>query len=589
MYQALYRKYRPRFFSDVAGQEHVTETLRRQVDNDRLSHAYLFVGTRGTGKTTCAKILARAVNCLNPEHGEPCNVCMSCVGIEDGSILDVLEIDAASNNSVDNVRALRDEAIYSPSTVKKRVYIVDEVHMLSISAFNALLKILEEPPSHILFILATTELHKVPATIQSRCQKFSFKRLSPEALSARLSLISSREGLELTEEAANKLASLADGSMRDGISLLDQCASDKVINIEHVQDTLGFASVQQLSYLAETIAKRDVLSSLGTLDELYRDGKDMTSLLNEMTALFRDLLVFKLSPDSGLLLNVGFDRSALATLSNQLSSERLFFCLDVVKTALFGLSRSGSSKLSIEMCLMKMCDESLTDSSEALLSRISRLETSGVALPNNVAHMEQVEPVVVEAPDNFTPADSINITSASDLEVEQATVDVVGTDYENDFVELSIQYESSPEVVTHFAEKPDVAEEPNTMQENVSTVAMDRSEAAPLAVTPASSDDFWPRALELIKEDPFLYALLSDGSKAQAEQQGDTVVIKVTDEFTATQIKSEFMDLLKEIAKKILNRDSAVFIEVVDGFVSDDDKLGKLEHLSNFDIVTFEN
>ncbi|MBQ9938658.1 MAG: DNA polymerase III subunit gamma/tau, partial [Oscillospiraceae bacterium] len=197
MYQALYRKWRPRAFDDVIGQDHITETLKRQVSSGRLSHAYLFVGTRGTGKTTCAKILSRAVNCENPIDGNPCNKCPSCLGIESGSILDVVELDAASNNGVDNVRALRDEAVYSPASVKKRVYIVDEVHMLSTSAFNALLKILEEPPEHLMFILATTELHKVPATILSRCQRFSFKRISPEEISGRLDFIASNEDFEL--------------------------------------------------------------------------------------------------------------------------------------------------------------------------------------------------------------------------------------------------------------------------------------------------------------------------------------------------------------------------------------------------------
>ncbi|MCL2427077.1 MAG: DNA polymerase III subunit gamma/tau, partial [Oscillospiraceae bacterium] len=561
MYQALYRKYRPRCFSGVigvAGQEHVTETLRRQIEIDRLSHAYLFVGTRGTGKTTCAKILARAVNCLNPQDGEPCNICTACVGIEDGSILDVLEIDAASNNSVDNVRALRDEAIYSPSTVKKRVYIVDEVHMLSISAFNALLKILEEPPPHILFILATTELHKVPATIQSRCQKFSFKRLSPADLSARLSLISEHEGLKLTKDAANKLASLADGSMRDGISLLDQCASDKVIDIEHVQDTLGFASVQQLSYLIDAITKRDTISSLNVLDELYRDGKDMTSLLNEISALFRDLLVFKLSPNSGLLLNVGFDSSTLSTLSEKLNSERLFFCLDVVKSALSGLSRGGSSRLSVEMCLMKMCDERLMDNSEALLSRISRLESQENVLAPAVGH----------------PPTSNNIVTES-VSVESETFEV-------DTVELdAVEVMSTPEVAAPEAIAP------KAEHADVSTTTSNQSVEAPSPSIP-SSDEFWATALELIKNEPFLYALLNDSSKVQVEQQDDIVVIKVTDEFTAIQIKSEFMDLLKDIAKKVLNRDVGVRIELVDSIATNEDKLGKLEHLSNFDIIKFE-
>jgi len=361
MYQALYRKYRPRIFKDVVGQEHITETLLRQLVNDRLSHAYLFVGTRGTGKTTCAKILSRAVNCISPVDGEPCNKCNSCIGIEDGSILDVLELDAASNNSVDNVRALRDEAIYSPASVNKRVYIVDEVHMLSISAFNALLKILEEPPEHILFILATTELHKVPATIQGRCQRFSFKRLLPSVLENHLNSIASLEGLSLTSEAAQRLAALADGSMRDAISLLDQCAFDEVIDIARIQDTLGLAGHQEILRLIEYIADQNVVAALCTLDELYKDGRDMVSLLNEMTSLIRDTLVFKLSPDSSLLLSAEYSRNELSALSVKFNPNFLFSCLDVLKTAISGTNRSGSTKLTVEMCIIKMCDNNVEE------------------------------------------------------------------------------------------------------------------------------------------------------------------------------------------------------------------------------------
>ena len=214
MYQALYRKWRPRTFDDVVGQAHITETLKRQVATGRLSHAYLFTGTRGTGKTTCAKILARAVNCEHPVDGNPCNACPSCLGIESGSILDVLELDAASNNGVDQVRALRDEAVYTPAAVRKRVYIVDEVHMLSTAAFNALLKILEEPPEHLMFILATTELHKVPATILSRCQRFSFKRITPQDIAARLLYVAGQEQIDLTADGAELLSRLADGAHR---------------------------------------------------------------------------------------------------------------------------------------------------------------------------------------------------------------------------------------------------------------------------------------------------------------------------------------------------------------------------------------
>ena len=225
MYQALYRKYRPQTFSDVVGQKSVTDTLRAQLETGKLSHAYLFTGTRGTGKTSCAKILAKAVNCENPNHGDPCGLCPSCRAIDEGSCMDVLEIDAASNNGVDSVRVLRDDAIYTPGTVKMRVYIIDEVHMLSTAAFNALLKIIEEPPAHLLFILATTELQKVPATILSRCQRFAFKRLRPDEIASRLNFIAYQEHIEIEPEAINLLARLADGGMRDGVSLLDQCAN----------------------------------------------------------------------------------------------------------------------------------------------------------------------------------------------------------------------------------------------------------------------------------------------------------------------------------------------------------------------------
>lgn len=255
MYQALYRKWRPRTFDDVVGQEHITQTLKQQVSGGRLSHAYLFTGTRGTGKTTCAKILSRAVNCQSPVNGNPCNQCPACLGIENGSILDVLELDAASNNGVDQVRALRDEAVYTPAAVKKRVYIVDEVHMLSTPAFNALLKILEEPPAHLMFILATTELHKVPATIKSRCQQFSFKRILPGQIAQRLGYVAQQEGIDLTEEGAALLSRLADGGLRDALSLLDQCAGGgQRVDEQEILDTLGLAGNLETAKLMGQLA-----------------------------------------------------------------------------------------------------------------------------------------------------------------------------------------------------------------------------------------------------------------------------------------------------------------------------------------------
>ena len=282
MYQALYRKWRPKVFSDVIGQTHITETLQKQVAEGRTSHAYLFTGTRGTGKTTCAKILAKAVNCEHPVNGDPCCQCPSCLGIESGSFLDVLELDAASNNGVDQVRALRDEAIYSPANVKKRVYIVDEVHMLSTPAFNALLKILEEPPEHLLFILATTELHKVPATILSRCQRYSFKRITPGDIAKRLTYVAKQEHIDLTPDGAEILSRLADGALRDGLSLLDQCAAaGGTIDSAAVLEVLGLAGNLQTAQLLECILRRDAKAALLLLNQLYAGGKDVGAVLGD--------------------------------------------------------------------------------------------------------------------------------------------------------------------------------------------------------------------------------------------------------------------------------------------------------------------
>ena len=300
MYQALYRKWRPRTFDDVVGQSHITETLKRQVAAGRLSHAYLFTGTRGTGKTTCAKILARAVNCEHPTDGNPCNQCASCQGIENGSILDVLELDAASNNGVDQVRALRDEAVYSPAAVRKRVYIVDEVHMLSTAAFNALLKILEEPPAHLMFILATTELHKVPATIKSRCQQFSFQRILPADIARRLSYVAEREGIDLKPEGAALLARLADGGLRDALSLLDQCAvSGGPVGEQRVLDALGLAGGLETGRLMGRVADHDAAGALEDIARLYGGGKDVSAILGELSSLARDLLIRKTAPTAG--------------------------------------------------------------------------------------------------------------------------------------------------------------------------------------------------------------------------------------------------------------------------------------------------
>ena len=386
MYQALYRKWRPRTFDDVVGQSHITDTLKRQIAAGRPSHAYLFTGTRGTGKTTCAKILSRAVNCHNPVDGNPCNACPACLGIESGAILDVLELDAASNNGVDQVRALRDEAVYTPAAVRKRVYIVDEVHMLSPSAFNALLKIMEEPPEHLMFILATTELHKVPATVKSRCQQFSFKRILPGDISARLTHVAGQEGIGLTDSAAALLARLADGGMRDALSLLDQCAAaGAAVDDARVLDTLGLAGNLDTAKLMEHIADGDTAAGLELLGRLYAAGKDVGAILGELSCLTRDLLLRRTAPQGAAgLLTGGFDETTLRTLGERFSAPRLMQMLTLLQQATSDLTRSTSRRTDAELCLIRLCDVTLDESLSGLSARLTRLEemmSGGVPAP----------------------------------------------------------------------------------------------------------------------------------------------------------------------------------------------------------------
>ena len=377
MYQALYRKYRPQTFDDVVGQGAVTQTLKTQLLSGHMSHAYLFTGSRGTGKTSCAKILSKAVNCLNPHNGNPCNVCEACRAIDAGTCMDVLEIDAASNNGVDNVRDLRDDAIYAPSQVKKRVYIIDEVHMLSISAFNALLKIIEEPPEHLLFILATTELHKVPATILSRCQRFSFRRITPEDIAARLQYVSYQEGIELDDGAARVLARLADGGMRDGLSLLDQCASATVgeLTAQRVYECLGIAGEQTCGQMLTYAADKNTRGALELFNRLYADGKDVAALIDELASLCRDLMILKTAPEAGISMLSGVASDAdTRSLVNRFSAGELVRMIGLLQSTAAGFTRSSSRRLDAELCIMNLCDPALQMDVEAMNARISKLE-----------------------------------------------------------------------------------------------------------------------------------------------------------------------------------------------------------------------
>ena len=375
MYQALYRKWRPQTFDQVVGQQHITETLKNQVRTGRLSHAYLFIGTRGTGKTTCARILAKAVNCEHPVDGNPCGVCPACRGISDGSVLDVVELDAASNNGVDNVRALREEAVFTPASVRKRVYIIDEVHMLSASAFNALLKILEEPPEHLMFILATTELQKVPATILSRCQRHSFRRIDTPDIAEYLEYIAKQENFKLSHEAAELIARLADGGVRDALSLLDQCSASATIDLEAVYSAMGLAGNRRTVQLMSGILDHDTDKTLRDFNAMWMDGKDPATLLTELSGLLRDTLMTHVAPKGARsLISGGYDDTTLGELSGRMTTEEIICAMETVQKYTASMRESTSPKTTAELCLVSLCDNTMGESIAELRARISRLE-----------------------------------------------------------------------------------------------------------------------------------------------------------------------------------------------------------------------
>ena len=403
-YQALYRKYRPQTFDDVVGQYSITQTLKNQIINGRMSHAYLFTGTRGTGKTTCAKILSKAVNCLDPVDGNPCNRCSACRSIDSGACIDVLEIDAASNNGVDNVRTLRDDAVYLPAEVKKRVYIIDEVHMLSMSAFNALLKIIEEPPEHLVFILATTELHKVPATILSRCQRFSFRRILPEDIVERLNYIAYCEHIDLEPEASAFLARLADGGLRDAVSLLDQCASAaaSTVTSDEVCRILGLAGTRQTAQMLRGIAAHDTAATLELFQQQYAEGKDLNAMLDELCVVSRDLLILRSIPKSGSSLVSGVcTQQELKELLPLFAPGELLRMTQILRDTANGFNTSANRRIDAELCLIRLCEPEAEMDAQALNARIARLENkiaSGLISFVQQEGADEPEPLQEEVP-----------------------------------------------------------------------------------------------------------------------------------------------------------------------------------------------
>lgn len=374
MYLSLYRKWRPRVFDEISGQDHITSILKKQCASNRVSHAYLFCGTRGTGKTSSAKILAKAVNCENPIDGNPCNECASCKAIDNGSATDVLEIDAASNNKVDNIRDLREEVVYPPSVLKKRVYIVDEVHMLTDSAFNALLKTLEEPPEYVVFILATTELNQLPPTIISRCIRFDFSRIDESAVKQRLEFVAKEENINISSDAASLISRLADGSMRDALSLLEACSNghSEEITTEIVRSVLGLASDDVIFDLLKAISDKDIPTAIEIVDTIHKSSKDISVFIDDLSVVVRDIIIEK----QLLRFNKANKYTGeKAEIIKELSNELLFYISNVLEETQSRISKYATNKrVILEMSIIKMCDRSVSDSTKALAARIADLE-----------------------------------------------------------------------------------------------------------------------------------------------------------------------------------------------------------------------
>lgn len=376
-YQALYRKWRPMTFNDVVGQKHISDTLKTGIATGRIAHAYLFCGTRGTGKTSTAKIFSRAVNCLSPINGEPCNQCEACRGILDGSILDVYEMDAASNRGVENIREIRDEVAYTPAGCNYKVYIIDEVHMLTTEAFNALLKTLEEPPKHAIFILATTEPHKIPATVLSRCQRFDFRRIGVLDIGERLTEITDKEGISIEKEAISLIAELGDGSMRDALSILDQCAAYgyELLNRELVTEIVGIADPEILFEIADCIAKGDTQIALMKTEEFLKKGKEPLNFIEELTIHFRNLLICKATNEPQDLLEKTPDATErFKNQADSFSADQLLYGIRLLGDALAQGKKMSAPQVAVETAIVRLCNIEYSTEPDAILARIGKLE-----------------------------------------------------------------------------------------------------------------------------------------------------------------------------------------------------------------------
>lgn len=543
MYRVLYRKWRPQTFDDVSGQEHITTTLKNEIVAGRLNHAYLFTGSRGTGKTSCAKILAKAVNCLDVHCGNPCGKCEVCRGIDDGSILDVVEMDAASNRNIDDIRQIIDEVQFKPAKCKYRVYIIDEVHMLTTQAFNALLKTLEEPPEHVVFILATTEVHKLPQTILSRCQKFEFHRIPPRAIADRLLFVARQEEVTLSDSAAMLIASVADGALRDGLSLLDRCiAISSDIDEDVVRNAAGLARKTYLYELVNCVINKNTAKSLEIIDRLYGESKDMARLCDELVAHFRALMLIKSVRNPRDILVMSEDEFEEAqTQSDYLSLADIVYYMDVLSRAYQRMGKGTGDRTELEMAMVKLACSELDGTYEALTQRVSALEKAvkkGVTV--------NYEPV---SEDN---EEKSNVSETDSLPAKkEETLDISTTDVEKP-MPTSKQDVSSSKTV----------QEPEPQKEPVAKPAT--APVSKAARTPANLDDIYknakpfPEWVDVVSNmKPISRAIAAAFSGSTAYVSGSYLLIDTSNEMAFELLKNGTRR--EEIRKIILETTGRVY------------------------------
>ncbi len=497
MHKALYRVYRPKTFEDVVGQEHIVKTLKNQIKNNNIGHAYLFSGTRGTGKTSTAKIFARAVNCLNPNNEEPCNECEICVDTLNDNIMDIVEIDAASNNSVDDIRELRESVKYTPSKAKYKVYIIDEVHMLSQGAFNALLKTLEEPPSYVIFILATTEPHKIPATILSRCQRFDFKRVSSRDIANRMAYICEKENIQAEEKALSLIARNSQGALRDALSILDQCMSfgNEKIEYNDVIELLGTVNIDELFELSQAIIDENTKKSLQILNEFIIWGKDIRNLINDLIDHFRNLMVCKVSKDLDEIISLPEESiELLKKQAKTININDLIRILNILSETQDSMKFSSNTRILAEVTMMKIAQPMFDESKEALIKRIENLE-----------HI-----------------------------IESGNIKVV-----------TVQDEPQDNLKPEVTETNNKDEDQNIIYEEVKSEDVKLVEAS------------WKKIIQKIKDDkkPSIYALLKEVSSFYVKESALFIIFNDNFSFARSRLSSEeTIKYVEQVIREVLNR-----------------------------------